>query len=264
MTVTDELVSRKIKGYGWKPSLPDPRDIVADTSELKIYAEVDPRGQYMTGIYDQLKLGSCTANTVAEAIDADRIVNGESPLYPSRLWIYALERLREGTPLTQDSGAYGRHGYWVSRRIGIVPEFEWPYSDQLSAWSLDPRDDEAAWQDKRKMKRPYKHVPRDLSAMKRVLSNRQTIGFGFSVFESFETQEVADTGIMPYPDVTEEEFVGGHEVLMVGYLKDYPQHALCRNHWNKSWGIDGYFLMPWTVILNPQLSGDFRTIYRPM
>jgi C1A family cysteine protease len=50
---------------------------------------------------------------------------------------------------------------------------------------------------------------------------------------------------------------------VVGYLQDYPDHALVRNSWGIGWGMAGYFLMPWAVILDPNMSDDFRTIYRP-
>lgn len=216
----------------------------------------------MTTVYNQLQLGSCTANAVAAAIDADRIVNGENPLYPSRLWIYALERLFEGADLREDTGAYGRDGFRAARRLGVVPEHLWPYSDKIDFWSKDPKKSNQ-WDYRHKIERPYKAVPRNLLSMKRVLSNKQTIALGFSVFESFETEEVARTGLMPHPDPTHDRLLGGHEVLLVGYLKDEPQYGLCRNSWDTTWGIDGYFLMPWTVVLDPHLSGDFRTIYRP-
>lgn len=257
-----DLTPRKVQGYGWKPSLPDPRDLVADPSELPILPEVDPRANYMTPVYDQLRLGSCTANAVSGAIDADRLVSGEEPVFPARLWIYALERLVEGSSLRQDTGAFGRDGFKVSRRVGIVPESVYPYTDQGDAWMQDPRASEH-WTERKTIEHSYKRVPRDLASLKRVLSNRQTIAFGFSVFESFESNQVARTGVMPHPDTTREQQLGGHEVLMVGYLADEPHYALVRNSWSTDWGLEGYFLMPWTVILDPKLSDDFRTIYRP-
>lgn len=253
----------KIKGYGWKPSLPDPRDIVADTSLLPILPEVDPRTEYMTPVYNQLQLGSCTANAVAAAIDADRIVSGEDPIHPARLWIYALEREYEGSPLDQDTGAFGRDGFRAARRLGIVPETIWAYSDDEKFWSQDPRQSRF-WEHRQKIEHTYKRVPRDVTSIKRVLSNKQTIAIGFTVFESFESQDVATTGLMPHPDVTQEKIVGGHEVLIVGYLKDEPNYALVRNSWDIHWGVNGYFFMPWSVILDPNLSDDFRTIYRPV
>ena len=69
-----------------------------------------------------------------------------------------------------------------------------------------------------------------------------------------------------------EQVLGGHEVLAVGYLKSEPDYVLCRNSWGSRktdghrWGIDGsgYFLMPWKMILNPAISGDWTTIVRPL
>lgn len=258
-----DLTVHKVAGYGWSPSLPDARDLIADTAELPVHREVDPRGEYMTPVYGQLQLGSCTYNTVAEAVDADRIVNGQEPLFPSRLVGYALERIIEGSPLTADTGAWGRDGYKVSRKIGMLPERLVPYTDRAPAWQLDPRPLFTEHADLVcKLERPYKAVRRSLREFKRVLSNRQTIGFGFTVYESFESDEVARTGLVPMP--TEgERTVGGHEVLLVGYLADMPHHGLVRNHWTERWGIDGYCLMPWAYLLDPHLSSDFRTIYRP-
>jgi hypothetical protein len=68
------------RGFGWRPSLPDPRDIPADPTEIPVLPEVDPRGTYMSPIYDQGHLGSCTANAVAAAIDADRLADGQGAM----------------------------------------------------------------------------------------------------------------------------------------------------------------------------------------
>ncbi|MDQ6796742.1 MAG: hypothetical protein M3011_01745 [Actinomycetota bacterium] len=59
-----------------------------------------------------------------------------------------------------------------------------------------------------------------------------------------------------------EKVRGGHEVLAVGYLRDEPDHALVRNSWGADWGIGGYFLMPWSYLLDANLASDFRTIRR--
>jgi C1A family cysteine protease len=94
-----------------------------------------------------------------------------------------------------------------------------------------------------------------------VLSNKQTIALGFSVYESFESAEVAKTGIVPLP-TRGEKVLGGHEVLLVGYLKDEPNYGLVRNSWGAGWAMQGYLLMPWAYLLDAHLASDFRTIRR--
>jgi C1A family cysteine protease len=260
------MTDRQISRYGWRPSLPDARDIPADATGIKVRREVDPR-RNMTPIYDQLQLGSCTANAVARCLDYHRIISGLEPLYPARLPIYALERIVEGQlpPLRQDTGAFGRDGFKVARKYGVLPEKLYPYTDRAPKWYDDPRDDlerhaDTVW----KLEAPYKAVRRSRSQFKAVLSNDQFIAFGFSVYESFESAEVARDGIVPEPEPGAEQLLGGHEAVAIGYLADYPLHALCANSWNTDWGIGGCFLMPWSVLLDPYLSSDFRTIYHPV
>jgi C1A family cysteine protease len=253
-------------GFGWRPSMPDPRDVVADTSEIPILAEVDPRGDYMTPIYNQGQLGSCTANAVAAAIDADRIVSGMAAIKPSRLGIYWFERFLEHQPPAVDGGAMGRDGFKAARKFGVLPEKDWKYDDNAShaQFAADPRTSPKWAADYWVLEDKYKAVPRTLNDFKRVLSNKQTVAYGFAVFNGFVSPEVKNTGIVAPPqpdDIIPNE---GHEVLAVGYLEAHPQHCLCRNSWGTSWGMDGYFLMPWSVLLDSQFSSDFRTIYRPL
>lgn len=257
---------RRHGGFGWRPSLPDPRDVPADTTGIPVKDEVDPRQDYMPPIYDQGHLGSCTANAVAAAIDADRIADGEGEMNPSRLAIYWLERFLEHQKPTDDSGAYGRDGFKAARKYGVISESDWPYTDDATdpRFAEDPRIGPDWNADHWLLDDPYKAVHPSLMNFKRVLSNRQTIAFGFSVFKQFVSDQTRDTGVVAAPtpdDIIPNE---GHEVLAVGYLKQYPEHCLCRNSWGTNWGMQGYFLMPWSVLLDSQFSGDFRTIYRPL
>jgi C1A family cysteine protease len=254
---TAGLTPRKIHHYGWKPSLPDLRDHIADTSELKILDEVDPRPD-LPAVFDQAHLGSCTANAVAAAVEYDAKLNGSDPGFLSRLWIYFYERKLEGAPVDQDTGAHGRDGLKVCQKMGVPLEQEWPYDvDKFSEQPPASLDDEA----RQHRISNYRVVPRNLDSMKAAVSNRQTIPFGFTVYESFESPEVAKSGTVPMPN-RDEKVLGGHEVLLVGYLKDQVNYGLVRNSWGTGWGIAGYFLMPWSYLLDANLSSDFRTIRR--
>ena len=249
---------RRIQRYGWKPSIPDLRDHIADASELAVQDEVDPRGDLFP-VFDQGQLGSCTANAVAAAVEYDAKLNGSDPGALSRLWIYYYERKIEGSPADQDTGAYGRDGFKVCKTLGVPLEKDWPYD--IAKFSEPPPADLADEARQHKISN-YRSVPRNLDSMKAVLSNRQTIAFGFTVYESFESPEVAKAGVVPMPS-RNEKTLGGHEVLLVGYLKDQTNYGLVRNSWGDGWALAGYFLMPWAYILDANLASDFRTIRRP-
>jgi C1A family cysteine protease len=82
--------------------------------------------------------------------------------------------------------------------------------------------------------------------------------FGFTCYESFEGEKVAKTGILPMPG-SSEKVVGGHAVLCVGY-DDKARMFTIRNSWGTSWGLKGYFKMPYSYLTNPRLASDLWTI----
>lgn len=82
--------------------------------------------------------------------------------------------------------------------------------------------------------------------------------FGFTVYESFESEDVARTGIASMPDVSEMT-LGGHAVMAVGY-DDSAKTFLVRNSWGTGWGMGGYFTMPYDYLRDGDLAADFWTI----
>lgn len=80
--------------------------------------------------------------------------------------------------------------------------------------------------------------------------------FGFTVYESFETRKVVETGIASMPR-KKERVLGGHAVLAVGYNQK-DKRFLVRNSWGTGWGKNGYFTMPYEYLKT--LAADFWTI----
>jgi len=76
---------------------------------------------------------------------------------------------------------------------------------------------------------------------------------------SFESDEVAKTGVAPMPDLATEQLLGGHAVLAVGY-DDADRHFLVRNSWGDGWGMGGYFTLPYAYLTERSLSSDFWSI----
>jgi C1A family cysteine protease len=263
---------RKIQRYGWKPSLPDQNRAIANTDGLRALPEVDPRSE-LPPVDNQWALGSCTANATQSAFRYDAMLDGKDPGELARLWIYWQERSLEGTLSNGDCGAQGHDAFKVASTIGIPPETTWPYEwpgmdqDKAAPDSVfnphEPPKAATSHDSFYKLTKTVTTPPHAELAFKQVLSNRQTISFGFTVYESFESPEVAQSGVVPMPGQDEKQ-IGGHEVLIVGYLKSEPHYALVRNSWGTDWGLGGYFLMPWTYLLSPSLAGDWTTITRPM
>jgi C1A family cysteine protease len=82
--------------------------------------------------------------------------------------------------------------------------------------------------------------------------------FGFTVYESFESDAVAKSGIVQMPGAAEAE-IGGHAVMAVGY-NDSVQRFLVRNSWVNGWGTGGYFTIPYAYLTDSDLADDFWVI----
>jgi C1A family cysteine protease len=174
---------------------------------------------------------------------------------PSRLFIYYNERLLEGS-VDSDSGAMIRDGIKAMNRWGVCPEEQWQYGSD----NLFKKPDKAAYDHAlhHRIKEYLRLENGDLESMRTCLASGFPFVFGFSVYDSFETEEVARTGMMPMPDDS-ETLQGGHAVLAVGYDDD-RELIKVRNSWGEGWGDNGYFYMPYKFITNPDLADDFWTI----
>jgi C1A family cysteine protease len=96
--------------------------------------------------------------------------------------------------------------------------------------------------------------------MKACLAAGYPFVFGFTVYESFEGPQVAQTGDVPMP-APGEQVMGGHAVVAVGY-DEASSRFVVRNSWGTGWGKQGYFTMPYAYLTqaHPALASDFWTI----
>jgi C1A family cysteine protease len=199
-------------------------------------------------------LGSCTANAIGGAIEFDRMKQKLTDFVPSRLFIYYNERLIEGT-VNSDSGAQIRDGIKTVASQGVCPEPEWPYD--ITKFTTKPPA--KAYKDAATDRAvSYQSLIQDLNQMKGCLASGYPFVFGFTVYESFESAAVANSGHAPMP-APSERAIGGHAVMAVGY-EDTNQWFLARNSWGRGWGLAGYFTLPYTYLIQSGLSSDFWTI----
>jgi C1A family cysteine protease len=238
--------------YTWKPDVPDKRDYLFSKIVAKLPTSVDLRST-CSRIEDQGNLGSCTANALAGAVEFLENKNRTTFFDASRLFIYYNERVLEGT-VSYDSGAMLRDGIKTLNKQGFCTEPLWPYL--ISKFKLKPNN--ACYTDAAKRKiSTYQRVV-GLSAMKNCLASGYPFVFGFAVYDSFESDEVANTGTVPMPGPG-ESLLGGHAVLAVGY-DDVAQRILVRNSWGTNWGTSGYFTLPYNYINDTNLADDMWMI----
>jgi len=252
-------VPHRIQKYGWIPDLPDKRDhayAAPHATLLKLPDTVDLRSQ-CPPVYDQGQLGSCTANAIAGAVQFDRTKQADKPDFiPSRLFIYYNERVIEHT-VSEDSGAMIRDGIKSIAKLGVCSETpDWPYD--ISKFTQKPP--KRAFTDAKKFKAvTYSRlVNTQLPQLQGCLASGYPFVFGFSVYESFESQEVARTGTVNMPEPG-EKLLGGHAVLAVGY-DESAKRFLVRNSWGEGWGVNGYFTMPYEYLTDNNLADDFWTV----
>lgn len=248
---------RKTSRYGWIPDLPDQRDRLYAPPPMAAEAlpeRVDLRRD-CPPVYDQGELGSCTANAIAAAFEFDQMKERLPSIFtPSRLFIYYNERAMEGT-VSIDAGAQIRDGIKSVAAQGAPPESLWPYDVAKFAQQPPPSVYAAALQSTALL---YFRLNQRADVLKGCLASGYPFVFGFTVYEGFEGQEVASTGHAGMPTFG-ESVIGGHAVLAVGY-DDPDGWFLVRNSWGQTWGLEGYFTLPYAYVLSASLARDFWTV----
>lgn len=234
--------------YGWRPDLPDHRDRMFVPRPRLMPAHVDRR-DHLPDAWDQKSIGSCTGHGTAACI-----AFLHPTFMPSRLALYYNGRALEGT-VRQDAGAEIRDVVKQTVKLGAAPESDWPYVVTKFA----QRPPAKAFSDALKHKvTSYHRVAINLTTMRACLAEGFPFTFGFTVFESFESNAVAHTGVMPMPKKG-EQVMGGHCVAAVGY-DDHKAQLIVRNSWGVDWGDRGHFYMPYEFAADSNYCDDAWTL----
>ncbi|VTU36295.1 C1 family peptidase [Variovorax sp. PBL-E5] len=241
--------------YGWKPSLPDFRDHrFKVTARIALPPSVDLRPG-CPPVYDQGQLGSCTANAAAAAFEFDLKRQGLTDFEPSRLFIYYNERVLDGD-VGQDAGSELRTAAKTLNKSGVCDEKSWPYD--IAKFKTKPKAScyTAA---KKHVSTSYQALDNtNVTELRTCLASGSPFILGFTVYESFESDKVATTGVVPMP-LKKEKVLGGHAVMCVGY-QESKKRFIVRNSWGVNWGVQGYCYFPYAYLTNTGLATDFWQI----
>jgi len=268
-------------GFGWDHDTPS---LYEDESTLKYIHDdedilnnsdvVDLRNTAdFPGVYNQLKLGSCTANALAFCYQFDMLKEkisfgpNKSPI-PSRLFIYYYERKSENT-INFDKGATLADGITkVLDVVGVCSEDDWLYD--VTKFNVEPSKD--AIENAKNHKAIKETSDKEFTAIHNTVNNIKNnlklgypVAFGLRLYESFSKISKSNPK-MPIPEKN-EKFRGGHALVIVGF-KEQEQVFIVRNSWGSYWGDNGYFYMPYSIIdavdesNNKKYSTDFWSILK--
>lgn len=265
-------VTPKGRKLGWKPDLPDRRDLMFSMHHNSL-APTPPRLSWRNKfpyVYDQADIGSCTANSGCLAFGAIHGVTKVEDGF-SRLMYYYNERDIEGT-IDQDSGAEIRDGIKALASKGVCYEKDWVYD--TSKYKDKPPVD---CFDKAKKLELLKYFRLNTATdYKQCIAQGFAFTFGFTVYESIDSDLLEKTGVMTMPGV-QEKVVGGHAVTGIGYDDDFHNNPILQKHgidpstvptrmyeiqnsWNDKWGDIGRFWMPAEYVEDSNMADDFWTL----
>lgn len=196
--------------------------------------------------------GCCTGEAWTGAYEYEENIQAMSFFVASEQYVYYNERLLNNDT-NEDAGAEIRDGIKTLVKYGICSEALWP----LDPATISQKPSLEAYDDGAKHKAlQYARVEQTENAITHALAAGHPVVFGITVYDSFESDDVAATGLVPMPNTEMETCQGGHAVLIVGY--DYNKRLFkVRNSWGEDWGDKGYFYLPFEFVLSEELCEDF-------
>jgi C1A family cysteine protease len=237
--------------YKLKPDSVDLRDhlhFIHPEANIQLPSLLDLRAK-CPPIFDQGNIGSCTANAGIAYLE---IIMGNK-VNLSRLFLYYNERVIENT-VSSDAGASMRDICKALQNYGACREQFDPYVPSMFA----RKPSTIAYTDARNYRiKSYQSVPNLEAVKKDLFVTNMPVLMAMKVYTSFESQEVASSGIVPMPQPN-EQLLGGHAVLIVGY-DETKQWLIVRNSWGSGWGDKGYFYLPYSYVTSGN-AFDFWTM----
>jgi len=237
----------------------DTRDLnyskIQKVKSTSLPSKVDLRTtKYVPEIIDQGQLGSCTANATSNALrfllKKEKLVDWQ----PSRLYIYWFSRFLEGTT-DSDSGCVIRDVMKSIHTYGACDEKLLPYN--INKFKQRPNNNCVRQATPHTKDFKYFTVNNDTNSIKSCLAEGYPVVFGFDVYSSFESKEVAESGVVPMPNTENEELLGGHCVSIYGY-DDSNKTYIVMNSWGSLWGDKGFCYMPYDYL--SKLGSDLWSI----
>jgi len=202
-------------------------------------------------VLDQGNLGSCVANAAYVLF----YILSNQKITLSRLHLYYICRALDGSSSTKDTGTYVSTALKSLSQYQLCNESLWKYDINKFAM-LSPSQ---CFVNTYLLNNfTYSRVTQDIAHITDCISNGNPIMIGIKVYSSFESSNANSTGLIPMPNTSKEQFLGGHCIVIIGY-DNATQYFKVQNSWGTNWGSSGYCFIPYAYILSSTLTPDIYT-----
>jgi len=197
------------------------------------------------------------------------------PVVFSPAFAYAMERILEGTFTQGDVGAMISSAVQVpdpkAGGFGWCPLTDMPYDENVC--NVRPNAAQIATA----AQYPggaFHTIGNVIANIKSCILSDYTAVIGVAVYDSFESDDAARTGLIPYPNLSRETLQGGHALhALIGYDDDIrcpgapnPGAVWFENSWDVTWGTKcpvsddpgGFGLLSYDFLANPNLTTDVK------
>lgn len=218
--------------YGCIPDKPDDRDHKFKAAAPVVDDLVLPNAHDLTAMFppvmDQGPYGSCTAHAVTAAYRYNLINNDLPDLPLSRAQLYWDSGILEGN--TGDVGRQIRDVVKSLATKGVAREELWGYDKIGQAPPSEIYLDAA-----NQVALEYQRVAVDRESINTTMYIGHPLIVGVDVYSAFESDEVAETGIVPMPKFGQTP-ISAHSVLVGAFDLAWDTF---QNSWNTWWGLPG-------------------------
>jgi hypothetical protein len=232
-------------------------------------------------IKDQADKGMCTGEGSASHGEFLYRSQKSAKVVFAPEFTYALNRIKEGTFSQGDVGANVDTSLQVADPNYVDPATKfagvgWCPVDVQGYKELDITTPPSPAQLTAAKQYPggaYHSLGNIIANMKSCILSNYPFVIGISVYDSFEEDTTAASGLIPYPNVEVESIQGGHEELSgIGYddtihcpNSPNPGAILTQNSWSTQWGckhpqtgVRGYDWTSYDYLMNSMFTSDCR------
>jgi len=206
-------------------------------------------------VYDQKSINSCSSNACANFLTISNLQNDIS-----RLYLYFCSRYIDNEKMVpvKDHGSTLKSVFLALSSYHYIDETEYPYLiEQVNNIPSGEIFTKAITINKSPIVGYTQIIPSKYSIKYALFKLKIPVLFGMQVFSNF-FDLTKENDVLSLP-TKYNDLLGGHAVVIVGFDDENECFDILNSH-GSSFANDGYFKMPYSYALNPELCFEFYIV----